>query len=223
MFSVAPVAPRLWWHDIYMWHCTEHPVLWVYCGCNALVLQPFLGNFIWVRFRGIILFADITSLNGTVMSYVTSQHHTCIGHMTFYYKRSTNASVGGSCLLFVHLSGSTLSPEPACGWCLTGVGCNGSSTSLGWSLLSSTVIIVLALVNSAVSPEGTSSISTRPRSAALLPVSTASTGLLCLLVGAHVHRVRSDTEKYRMWPPHAHHFQCMTILGIPGWAPSEAM
>ena len=38
-----------------------------------------------------------------------------------------------------------------------------------------------------MSPAGTSSIPTRPRSAALLPVSTASTGLLCLLVGAHVH------------------------------------
>ena len=35
--------------------------------------------------------------------------------------------------------------------------------------------------------------SMRPRSAALLPVSTASTGLLHLLVGAQVHHVRSDT------------------------------
>ena len=34
----------------------------------------------------------------------------------------------------------------------------------------------------------------RPGSAASLPVSTASTGLLCLSVGARVHRVRSDTE-----------------------------
>ena len=34
----------------------------------------------------------------------------------------------------------------------------------------------------------------RPGSAAPLPVSTASTGLLCLLVGACVHRGRSDTE-----------------------------
>ena len=37
-------------------------------------------------------------------------------------------------------------------------------------------------------------ISTRPGSAASLPVSTTSAGLLCLLVGAHVHRGRSDTE-----------------------------
>ena len=88
-----------------------------------------------------------------------------------------------------------------------------SSMSLGCSLLPSTIIIALALVNSAVSPVGTSSISTRPRSAPLLPVSTASTGLLCLLVGACVHHVRSDTEKYHMWLlPCAHHFQCVTHI-----------
>ena len=33
----------------------------------------------------------------------------------------------------------------------------------------------------------------RPGSAAPLPVSTASTGLLCLSVGARVHRGRSNT------------------------------
>ena len=38
----------------------------------------------------------------------------------------------------------------------------------------------------------------RPGSAAPLPVSTASTGLLCLSVGAHVHRGRSDTGVERM-------------------------
>ena len=36
-------------------------------------------------------------------------------HMTFYYKRSTGTSVGGSRLLFIHSSGSTLSPE-TCVW-----------------------------------------------------------------------------------------------------------
>ena len=99
------------------------------------------------------------------------------------------------------------------GWCLMRIGHDVSSVSLGWSLLPSTVIIVLALINSAMSPVGTLSISTRPRSAALLPVSTTSTGLLHLLVGAHVHCVRSNTEKYHMWPlPYAHHFQCMTYI-----------
>ena len=62
----------------------------------------------------------------------------------------------------------------------------------------------------------------RPRSAASLPVSTASTGLLCLLVGARVYRGRSDTEVSMWLPLHAFHIQCMTILGIPGWAPNEA-
>ena len=113
--------------------------------------------------------------------------------------------------------------RPVGGWCLMHVGRDVSSTSLGWSLLPSTVIIVLALFNSTVFPAGTSSISTRPGSAALLPVSTTSTGLLRLLVGAHVHRVRSDTEKYSVWPlPCTHHFQCNMILGIPGWVPTEA-
>ena len=34
----------------------------------------------------------------------------------------------------------------------------------------------------------------RPGSVTSLPVSTASTGLLCLSVGAHVHRGRSFTK-----------------------------
>ena len=47
--------------------------------------------------------------------------------MTFYYKRAAKALVGGSCLLFIHLSGSTLSPETHTGWCLTCVNCDVSS------------------------------------------------------------------------------------------------
>ena len=93
------------------------------------------------------------------------------------------------------------------------VGRDASGASLGWSLLHLTVIIVLALVNSTVSQRGTLSISTRPVSAALLPVRTASTGLLHLLVGTHVHCVRSDTGKYHMWPLLCtHHFQCVTYI-----------
>ena len=97
--------------------------------------------------------------------------------------------------------------RPRCGWCLICVGRDMSSTSPGGSLLPSTVIIVLAFVNSTVSPAGTLSISTRPGSATLLPVSTTSTGLLCLSVGASVHRVRNDTGNHRVWPlPHCKHF-----------------
>ena len=63
----------------------------------------------------------------------------------------------------------------------------------------------------------------RPRSVSPLPDSTASTGLLCLSDGARVHHGRSDTE-VRVWPLLcAFHIQCMTILGIPGWAPTDDM
>ena len=55
----------------------------------------------------------------------------------------------------------------------------------------------------------------RPRSATLLPVTITSTGLLCLLVGACVHRVRRHTEKYYVWLLLcAHHFQCMTHITL---------
>ena len=98
--------------------------------------------------------------------------------------------------------------RPTWGWYLTHVGCNMSP---GWSLLPLTVIIVLAFVNMLCPQRGPLSISTRPGSAALLPVSTTSTGLLRLLVGACVHRVRSNTGKCRVWLlPRAHHFQCVT-------------
>ena len=40
--------------------------------------------------------------------------------------------------------------------------------------------------------------------------------------GIVMHCVRSDTGNHRMWPlPRVHHFQCMTILGVPGWAHIE--
>ena len=159
----------------------------------------------------IILFAIVTYLKCAVTSYVMSQCCMCIGHMTFNYKRPTNASVGvlACCLSICQVR--LYHQRPTGGWCLTRVGCDASSMSPGWSLLPSTVITVLVLVNNTVSPAGTSSISMRPGSATLLPVSTASTGLPCLSVGARVHCVRSNTEKYSMWPlPHAHHFQCVT-------------
>ena len=168
-----PIRVRLRCH-MYVWLCAEHPALWVYSGCGALVLQPFLGNFGWVRFgcamfKARHLISDVTSLKGTVMSYVTSQCHTCVCHMTFYYKRSADALVGVlACCSSVHQV-QLYHQRPTCGWCLTRVGCDASSTSLGWSLLPSTVIIVLALVNSAVSPVGTPSISMRPGSCRFTP------------------------------------------------------
>ena len=98
-----------------VWCCVEHLALWVYHGHSSLVLWSFLGNFQWVHFGHTASKAchllDITSLKGAVTSYVMSQRHMCIGHVTFYYKRSADASMGGSFLLFVLSSGSTLSPE----------------------------------------------------------------------------------------------------------------
>ena len=93
---------------------------------TLLFLWPFwaiLGGHAldMARPKYIILFANVTSLNDTVTSYVVSQHYTCISHMTFYYKRAANTSVGGSCLLFIHLSGSTLSPE-TCMWLVSNTG-----------------------------------------------------------------------------------------------------
>ena len=73
---------------------------------------------------------------------------------------------------------------PVSGWCPTRVGHKASSVSPDWSLLPSSIFIVLALVNSDVSYQGDLGISTRPGSAASLPDSTASTKLQCLSVGA---------------------------------------
>ena len=47
------------------------------------------------RLKHIILFVDVMSFNDAATSYVMSQHHTCIGHVTIYYKRAMNTSVGG--------------------------------------------------------------------------------------------------------------------------------
>ena len=54
----------------------------------------------------------------------------------------------------------------------------------------------------------------RPGSAALLPVNTTSTGLLCLSVGARVHRVRSNTELSVWLLLRAHHIQLHICLCI---------
>ena len=56
-------------------------------GCTMATLDA-------ARPKHIILFSNVTSLKGTVTSYVTSQHHTGISHVTFYYERSTGVGVG---------------------------------------------------------------------------------------------------------------------------------
>ena len=78
----------------------EHPALWV-CRCHIGHIiygcfGPFLGAHAldMLCLRHIILFVNVTSFDDAVMSYVTSQHCTCIGHMTIYYKRATNTLEG---------------------------------------------------------------------------------------------------------------------------------
>ena len=196
-----------------VWHCTEHLALWVYHG-----------HFLWAclgcaasKVCHLIFRCCIINEHCDVICDVIAPH--CIGHMTFYYKRSADASVGGvlACGSSVHQV-QLYHQRPVCGWCLTRVGHDTSSASPGWSLLPSNVIIVLALVNSAVSPAGVLGISMRPGSVASLPVSTASTGLLCLLVGAHVHRVKSKTEVGVWLLLCTYHIQCMTYTHYPSAA-----
>ena len=62
-------------------------------------------------------------------------------------------------------------------------------------------------------PTGDLGISTRPRSATPLLVSTTSTGLLCLLVGAHEHRGRSKTKvECVATTTHISHLVCDTYV-----------
>ena len=144
-----------------VWHHAEHPALWVYhCCITHIFLQPFwtiLGRHTLDTAcpKHVILFANITSSNDTVTSYVMSQHRKCIGHVTIYYKRATNTSVGVLTCCSSICQVRLYHQRPVCGWCLTRVGHDTSSTSPGRSLLPSTVIIVLAFVNRAVSPAGT--------------------------------------------------------------------
>ena len=104
----------------------------------------------------------------------------------------------------------------AYGWCLTRVGRYSSSTSLGWSLLPSSVIIVLALVNSAVSHRGLRYLN--------------ETWECCPTpCQYHFHRTAvpfmvETTPKWNAWLPlHIFCIWCMTILGIPGWVPTDDM
>ena len=197
--------------------------------CYSCLSMAVLGNFWWAHFGRSVSEAChlicqhyIVKWHCDVICDVTAPHvyWSCV---TFYYKRATKASVGVLACCSSVRQVRLYHQRPACGWCLTRVGRDMSSSSPGWSLLPLTVIIVLALLIAPCPQWGPLSISTRPGSAALLPVSTTSTALLHLLVCARVHRVRNDTGKCHIWPlPCAHHFQCVAIIGISGWAPTEA-
>ena len=137
------------------------PCLW-FCG----LFRQFHVNVLWTHcIQSVSLVFRCYVIYGTVTSCVTSRCHTCTGHMTFYYKRSASTLFGAILTLvssfgsfrflwlLVHPSGLPLSPTYS--WCLMRVGRNASSASPGWSLLPSSIVIVLALANSTVSPKGT--------------------------------------------------------------------
>ena len=105
--------------------------------------------------KHVILFVDVTSFNDAVTSYVTSQHCTCIGHMTIYYKRAANTSVGG---VSVSSLGSTQSQveSPKSLVRLVSNMCRSRCVKhISGQEPTSTVIIMLALVNGAASSAGT--------------------------------------------------------------------
>ena len=149
-------------HNIYMWHHVEHPgvlgVPYHIHHINYICFRLFLRRRASdaLHLKRIILFVNVTSFDDAVMSYMTSQHCTCIGHMTIYYKRATNTSVGGGFSQFISSLGSTLSPETLI-WLVSNT-CRSQCIKYisGWEPTSfNSNYCVLALVNSAASPAGT--------------------------------------------------------------------
>ena len=132
-----------------MWRQADHPVV------PTRGFAAVLGNSVFTCFgQPRHLFSDVTSPGGAVTSYVMSRLCTCTSHVIGHYKRLALLALEAlSSRPLVRPSGLPLSP--AYGWCLMHVGRDASSASPGWSLLPSSVIIVLALVNSTVSPRGT--------------------------------------------------------------------
>ena len=79
-------------------------------------------------------------VSDAVISCMMSQCCVCMGHMTFGYKSLQRAWLGAlsalEALTFCKVLCSPGSPyAPMYGWCLTRVGSDASSMSLGWSLL----------------------------------------------------------------------------------------
>ena len=116
----------------------------------------------------------------------------------------------------VHPSGSPLAP--AHGWCPTRAGHDASSVSPGWSLLPSSILIVLALVNSDIPHLGTwvsqQEPGVPPHSLTVpLPQDCCAFRLVPMSIVVEV------TSKWTVWLPLCVFcIWCMTILGIPGWA-----
>ena len=101
------------------------------------------------------------------------------------------------------------------------VGRNASGMSPGRSLLPSSVLIVLALVNSDVLHRGTW-VSQRDPGVPPHFLTVPLPQDCCAFWLVPVCIVVEVTLKWTTWvPPCIFHIWCMTILGIPGWAPTE--
>ena len=101
------------------------------------------------------------------------------------------------------------------------VGRDTSSTSPGWSLLPSSVLSVLALVNSDIPHRGTW---VSQRDPGVLPhsLTVPLPQDCCAFWLVPVSIVVEVTPKWTVWlPPRVFCIWCMTILGIPGWVPTE--
>ena len=115
-------------------------------GCSCLLFSGILIGYFRLACVGCTV-SDTCHLSlrrciisDAMMSCMMSRHHVCMGHMTFGYKSSQRAWFEAlsalKALTFCKVLCSPGSPlAPAYGRCLTHVGCDVSSTSLGWSLL----------------------------------------------------------------------------------------
>ena len=162
-------------------------------------------------------------ISGTVTSCMMSWHHVCMSHMTFGYKSSHRALFEALLLWYLLLfiwfsvcpSGSPLAP--AYSWCPMRVGHNVSSVSLGWSLLPSSVLIVLALVNSDIPYRGTW---VSQRDPGVLPhsLTVPIPQDCCAFWLVPMSIMVEATLKWTAWLPlRVFCIRCVTILGIPGY------
>ena len=96
-----------------------------------------------------------------------------------------------------------------------------SSASPGWSLLPSSILIVVALVNSDIPHQGTW---VSQRDLGVLPhsLTVPLPQDCCAFRLVPVSIVVEATSKWTVWlPPCVFCIRCVTILGVPGWAPTE--
>ena len=128
------------------------------CHINHVIyghFRPFLGRNALDTpcLKQVMLFVNVTSFVDTVTSYMTSQHHMFIGHMTIYYERAANTSEGR---VSVSLLGLTLSSETLL-WLVSNT-CRSrciKCISRQEPNCFNSNHCVLALLNSAASPAGT--------------------------------------------------------------------